>query len=381
MRYTITALIVLILVGFGVWHFGGSGTPSETQNPDGDQNIGSGQMQEDKDAPEKAVEAVASELSIPWDIAFLPDGTMLVTEREGYVRHIESGNVIPVNGVEHVGEGGLLGIALHPNFSENKYVYLYQTRIVTDGFENRVVRYTYEDDTLSFDDEIVGGIAGAPYHDGGRIEFGPDGYLWVTAGDATVESNAQNPQTRAGSIMRFNPDGSVPEDNPYANGVYSYGHRNPQGLAWDDAGRLWSTEHGRSGSLTGMDEVNLIEAGKNYGWPEIEGDETQEDMVAPKAHSGPDVTWAPASAVYWDGSVFFGGLRGEAVYEAVLEGEDVARIHRYFHEDFGRIRSIRKGPDGMFYLTTSNRDGRGEPVESDDRIIRVDPEQAFRNIE
>jgi len=319
------------------------------------------------------VTTVANNLEIPWDIAFLPDGSILATQRPGSLIHVEQDRVIPVEGVVHQGEGGLLGIALHPNFSQNRYVYLYQTTRANDRLENRVVRYTYEDDELTRDRVIIDGIAGAPYHDGGRIEFGPDGYLWVTAGDATETANAQRPQTLAGSIMRINPDGSIPDANPFDNAVYSYGHRNPQGLAWDDDAHLWSTEHGRSGALTGMDEVNLIEGGNNYGWPVIEGDETREGMVSPKAHSGPDVTWAPASAVYFDGSIYFGGLRGSAVYEAVLSGTDVTEIRRHFHNDFGRIRSIRIGPEGFFYITTSSQDGRGEPVEADDRIIRIAP--------
>jgi len=321
----------------------------------------------------KHIEIVAENLSIPWDIAFLPDDTMLVTERSGRVIHIGTNTTIPIEDVEHVGEGGLLGIALHPDFASNRFVYLYHT--VQNGGEltNRVVRYRYEDGTLSSAQNIITDLPGAPYHDGGRIAFGPQRHLWVTVGDATDADEAQNAENHNGTILRLNEDGSFPDDNPYPKGVYSYGHRNPQGLAWDDRGRLWSTEHGRSGVRSGMDELNLIETGGNYGWPEIEGDETRENMIAPKAHSGSDVTWAPASATWWDGSIFFGGLRGEALCEAVIEGDDIVEIRTHVSGQFGRIRTVKQGPDGYFYITTSNRDGRGDSVSTDDRIIKVDP--------
>lgn len=382
-------VLVIVLIGLGIVGWYTIADPSHEPSPREPRTVeeNNAGVSATTSTEKDEIAVVAKNLTIPWDIAFLPDGSMLVTERPGQLVHIEEGTTIDVDGVRHTGEGGLLGIALHPNFPENRYVYLYQTTEAADGLTNRVVRYTYADNTLSQDTVIIDGIAGALYHDGGRIAFGPDGYLWITAGDATVEANAQDPQTRAGSIMRVNPDGSIPDGNPFGNAVYSYGHRNPQGLAWDDEGRLWSTEHGRSGALSGMDEINLIKKGANYGWPDIEGDETTKGMVTPKAHSGPDVTWAPASAVYLparnaqarrDGSIYFGGLRGAAVYEAVLDGTQVTEVRRHLHNAYGRIRSIVKGPNGDLYLTTSNRDGRGEPVASDDRIIRVTPEALSR---
>jgi glucose/arabinose dehydrogenase len=319
-------------------------------------------------------EIVATGLDIPWDIAFLPDETMLVTQRPGTLVHIEEDRTIPIDGVEHAGEGGLLGIALHPDFTENNFVYLYQTTRAPDGLTNRVVRYTYQDGTLRQDKMIIDDIPGAVYHDGGRIRFGPEGKLWVTVGDAGDTGAAQDPQKLNGSILRLNADGSIPEDNPFANAVYSYGHRNPQGLTWDAKGRLWSSEHGRSGARSGMDEINLIKPGANYGWPTIEGDQTQSDMQTPKAHSGPDVTWAPASTQYYNGSIFFGGLRGATLYEAIIDGEEVREIKEHFAGQFGRIRAVVLGPDKHLYITTSNKDGRGNPAPDDDKIIRINPE-------
>lgn len=324
------------------------------------------------------IEVIATGLEIPWDIAFLPNGEMLVTERLGRLVNITTGKEIKVSGIHHVGEGGLLGMVLHPNFEQNNFIYLYHTVKTGDSVENTVVRYMYEGDTLTEDKVILSGIPSAIYHDGGRMEFGPDGKLWITVGDATSPEGAQDPGTLLGTLLRLNDDGT-PAPNTMPSGVYSYGHRNAQGLAWDDAGNLWSTEHGRtSATLTGMDEVNLIVGGGNYGWPEIEGDEERVGMISPSAHSGPDVTWAPASAVYWNGSIFFGGLKGEAIYEAVLDGASVREVKTHMKGEYGRIRTIRLGPDGMFYVTTSNRDGRGTPVAQDDRIIRMNPE-IFRN--
>lgn len=329
----------------------------------------------DQRADRATVAVVAEHLTIPWGVAFLPDGSMLVTERSGTLVHLNSGRTYPVDGVAHVGEGGLLGIAPHPAFAENRYIYLYHTTRDDRGLLNRVVRYTYEDDTLSFDRIIIDDLPGARYHDGGRIAFGPDGMLYITVGDAGNEDAAQNIDSLAGSILRLTPDGAVPEDNPYENAIWSYGHRNPQGLTWDASGRLWSTEHGRSGIRSGFDEINLIEAGANYGWPESQGDTVRSGTVAPAFHSGAEVTWAPASAAYYDGSVYFGGLRGETLYEAVIEGDDVIELRTHLVGEYGRIRTVTLGPDNYLYLTTSNRDGRGDPAPSDDRIIRVDADQ------
>jgi len=327
---------------------------------------------------------IAENLTIPWDIVFLDDGRMLVSERSGTIVIVDpdsgTSTEIEVPGVIHQGEGGLLGMAAHPDFDQNRLVYLYRTSGATadtSASVNEVVRYTFTGRALEDPEMIVDGIPGALYHNGGRIAFGPDGMLYIATGDAREPDLSQDRQSRAGKILRVTPDGDVPGDNPFADSsVYSLGHRNPQGLTWDAAGRLWSTEHGRSGpARTGMDELNLIEAGGNYGWPESEGDRVGSGTIGPRIHSGPDVTWAPASALYWDGSIFFGGLRGATLYEAVLDGTEVVELRKHFPGQFGRIRSIVLGSDGGFYLTTSNRDNRGEVAPGDDRIIRLNPEQ------
>lgn len=191
------------------------------------------------------------------------------------------------------------------------------------------------------------------------------------SGDSFKES--QDPDTLEGTLLRLRADGSVPEDNPFGTAVYSYGHRNAQGITWDGEGRLWSTEHGRSGLFSGLDELNLVEPGGNYGWPDSEGDTVLQDTVPPALHSTARITWAPASALYFEGSVFFGGLRGETLYEAVLDGEEVVELREHFKGDFGRIRAVVLGPDDFLYITTSNRDGRGNPADGDDTIIRINP--------
>lgn len=340
-------------------------------------------------------EIIATNLSIPWDIAFLPDDSLLVTERAGNLLLIEknpdgigfskSRTSIKLPRAVPRGEGGLLGITLHPNFLHNTFIYIYMTtQSSKDGTKNAVFRYQYKNGKLSDEKTIISGIPGALYHDGGRMEFGPDGFLYITTGDAQDSSIAQDLKSLGGKILRLTDEGKVPTDNPFVDragaepSIWSYGHRNPQGLAWDSAGNLWETEHGRSGITSGMDEINLIQKGKNYGWPDIEGDKTKTGMEVPALHSGEKSTWAPASAVFYEGSsgkksLFFGGLKGEALYEAVLDGTKVKELKTHFHETYGRIRTVRLGPDNMLYLTTSNRDGRGNPVDADDRIIKMDP--------
>lgn len=321
----------------------------------------------------QAIAVVAENLRIPWQIVFLPSGDFLVTDRSGQLLRIGADRKnFPVEGVRHRGEGGLLGVTLHPDFAQNNWLYLYLTTEENGRVENRVERYTLTNDALTEEAEILAGIPGSNNHDGGRLAFGPDGKLYVTTGDAEQSALAQDANSLAGKILRLNDDGGIPGDNPFGNAVWSYGHRNPQGLAWDDDGMLWSTEHGRSIPLSGYDELNLIQKGGNYGWPDSQGDSAAAFTVPPVLHSGADDTWAPASLAFLDGSLWFGGLKGATLYQ-VTDVSGTPKLIRHFEDRYGRIREVAAGPDGFLYVSTSNTDGRGAPKAGDDRILRIDP--------
>ena len=335
------------------------------------------------------LDIVARGLDTPWAIDFAPDGRFFITERPGRIRVVEKGQLQSepwlVLDVTEAGEAGLLGLALDPKFAENRHVYVaYTYRAANGRLQNRLVRLREDRKTNkgTLDKVLIDRVAGSNNHDGGRVKFGPDGKLYWTMGDAQTTRFAQDLSSLNGKILRLNSDGSIPNDNPFPNShVYSYGHRNPQGLAWQPGTkRLYSTEHGPSG-FQGCcrDEVNYIEPGKNYGWPEIRGDETKEGMVSPVIHSGTSETWAPGGTAFatrepWAGSLLFTGLRGQTLYRVVLDSNDprkVVALERLFYQQFGRLRDVVEGPDGNLYLLTSNRDGRGRPTPDDDRVIRL----------
>ena len=340
------------------------------------------------------VETIADNLEIPWSIAWLPDGTIFFTEREGNVRVIHDDKVsepifsLDVGG----GEGGLLGIAIDPNFSENHYVYLYYTYNEFLSTQNKVVRYIESNLTLLEDKVLIDEIPGAPFHDGGRIKFGPDGKLYITTGDAGNSGLAQDTNSVAGKILRINSDGTIPQDNPFSNSpIYSLGHRNSQGLDWDNKGNLVATEHGPSGFRgVAHDEVNLIKPGLNYGWPDIIGSEGKEGLVTPILNTGDD-TWAPSGADFyhgdkipaWKGKFFVATLRGNHLHmiDFDLENGQVLSHQKLFSGDFGRLRDVATGPDGYLYILTSNQDGRGSPKINDDRILRVLPLKEINSFE
>lgn len=333
------------------------------------------------------VETVAENLTIPWSIDWLPDGTALFTERNGNLRMIQNDELIQkpllslgVGGVE----GGLLGIAVDPNFQENNFIYLYYTYNEFVSTSNKVVRYQLTDRVLTEDKVIIDGIPGGPFHDGGRIQFGPDGKLYVTTGEAGNPNLAQDVNSLGGKILRINSDGTIPDDNPWEDSpIYSIGHRNPQGIDWDKSGNLVATEHGPSGWRgSAHDEINVIIPATNYGWPDIIGNETMQGLQNPILQSGDD-TWAPSGAEFyygdkipqWIGKYFVATLRGNHLHmiDFDLENNKVISHEKLFQDEFGRLRDVQTGPDGYLYILTSNKDGRGIPASNDDRILRIVP--------
>lgn len=338
------------------------------------------------------VETVVGGLEVPWAIVWTPDGRMLVTERKGRVRVVSNGQLRPqplftVPDVEQTGESGLMDISLHPQFASNHYVYL-SYAYKGEGQQVKVVRYVEDGQTLKQDKIIIDKIPAAQYHAGCRARFGPDGKLYITTGDATDRNLAQKLDSLAGKTLRLNDDGSVPQDNPLAGQqgarpeIWSLGHRNAQGMDWQPGSNLmFQTEHGPSGfdGPGGGDEVNIVEPGKNYGWPTIHHRETRNGLEAPLLEYTPAV--APASGMFYRGSAlpqfrgnfFFGGLRGERIVRVVLDGRKVVSQENLLEKKYGRIREVAEGPDGALYFSTSNRDGRGRPASDDDRIIRLAP--------
>jgi glucose/arabinose dehydrogenase len=335
---------------------------------------------------------VASGLEVAWSIVFAPDGRILFTERPGRLRVIENGTLRPeplasIAGVEASGESGLMGLALHPRFAENHLLYL---AYAYSGGEQkvRVDRYRESNGALSERKLIIEEIPAARFHAGTRLRFGPDGKLYITTGDAGKRELAQQLGSLSGKTLRLNDDGTVPPDNPFVNRqgarpeIWSYGHRNAQGLDWQPgSGLMFQTEHGPSGfdGPNGGDEVNIVEEGKNYGWPAAHHEESRPGMESPLLVYTPAV--APASGMFYRGAAFrelqgnflFGGLKGEVLIRVVLDGRRVVSQERLFEGKYGRIRDVAEGPDGAIYFSTSNRDGRGRPAKDDDRIIRLVP--------
>ncbi|MGD9960902.1 PQQ-dependent sugar dehydrogenase [Nocardioides sp.] len=317
----------------------------------------------------QVVDTIATGLAVPWGVAFLPDGSALVTERDsGRVLSITDGRVGEVGTVDEAapqGEAGLLGIAVSPTYASDQQVFLY----VTTEQDNRIVRTTYDGRRLGRLEVILDGIPNGFIHDGGRLAFGPDGYLYASTGETGEEELAQDLDSLGGKILRITPDGDAPPGNPFGESpVWSWGHRNVQGLAFDDRGRLWASEFGASE----FDELNLIVKGANYGWPLFEG------TGGNGRYAEPEVVWrtseaSPSGLAFADGRLWLGALRGERLWRVDVNGRRAGDPTDFFVGEHGRIRTVVVAPDGNLWVTTSNRDGRGDPAAGDDRILEVRP--------
>lgn len=322
-------------------------------------------------AAPRANRILARGLQVPWGLTFLPNGDALVGERETarVFRVRRSGGKVLVGKVPDVegdapGEGGLLGLAVSPDFADDRLLYAY----VTTASGDQVVRMRYADGGLGAPEPLLTGIPTATNHHGGRLMFGPAGLLYATTGDAAQPNLAQDKASLAGKILRMTADGGVPPDNPFDNHVFSYGHRNVEGIARDGRGRLWAAEFGADR----LDELNHVVKGGNYGWPHTEGPD------GPGGHRDPLVSWrtencSPSGVAVARGRAWVGALRGEALWAVNLSGPRRGRKTRYFHRRFGRIRTVENAPDGSLWITTSNRDGRNPdgPSPGDDKVVRI----------
>ncbi len=324
-------------------------------------------------------------LEAPWSLVFLPDGRALVSERPGRIRLIEGGlRPEPLALVDSVqgGEGGLMGLALHPRFPDPPFLYAMHT--FRDGGQttNRVIRLVVEGRSARFDKVIVRGIPGARNHNGGRIAFGPDGHLYIGTGEIFQAELAQDRASLGGKVLRVDAEGGIPADNPFPGSpVYSLGHRNVQGLAWHSSGALFVSEHGPSGELglRAWDEVNVIHPGANYGWPRVVGAPGRQPFVDPLV-AWRDSATPPSGSVFWNGDLYIATLRSQALIQLRVEQADghwrVKAIERWFARNrtegvLGRLRDAVVGPDNALYVLTNNQDGRGRPQPGDDRIVRL----------
>ena len=376
MRRTAAALALAALTLAGCSDDGG-GTPSPSvtatprsesaspETPDGSESTKS------PPADPEVVDTIASDLAVPWGLDFLPDGTAVVTERD-------SRRVLVIEGEQHTvrqigtidqaapqGEAGLLGVAVSPTFDTDGRLFFY----VTTVDDNRVVRATYDGSGLGDLEVVLDGIPNGFIHDGGRVEFGPDGLLYVSTGETGDTGLSQDEESLGGKILRITQDGDPAPGNPFDSAVWSYGHRNVQGLAFDDRDRLWASEFGSQD----YDELNLIEPGTNYGWPLVEGPGGEE-----QGFTDPQVVWetavaSPSGLAFLDGRLWLASLRGARLWRIDVSGAKATNPTDFFVGEYGRMRTVAVAPDGLLWVTTSNRDGRGDPAENDDRILLIDP--------
>ena len=340
------------------------------------------------------IETIVTGLDTPWDLAWGPDGQIWVSERAGRISRVNptTGQRVTAGQIPEVtesGESGLMGIAFHPDFASQPYVYASHSYTSAGALRNRLVRVRWDGQTLGAPEVLLANIPGSGIHDGSRLAIGPDRLLYMTTGDASSADLAQDRASLAGKVLRLTLTGQPAPGNPFNSAIYSLGHRNPQGLVFHPTtGALYATEHGPSDN----DEVNAIVSARNYGWPTVHGfcdNDTGNERTFCQSNNvvEPLAAWTPTIAptgadIYvadlipaWKGSLLFTSLRGAALYRLVLapDGQSVTSRETLFEGQFGRLRDVLVAPDGAVYLATSNRDGRGSPSSDDDRILRIRP--------
>jgi aldose sugar dehydrogenase len=372
---TMTLNLLILIMTFNFWAC--SKTEVKNEQPE----------IRNKENSEK-IDVFCKDLEVPWSIVFTSASRVLVNERPGRLRIIESGKLVnePLREFSEVSSGseeGLMGLALDPDYQSNKLIYLSYAYEGSDGLVVKVVRFKDNGTSLSDEKTIFDNIPAARFHAGCRLRFGPDKKLYITTGDAGERKMAQDIGNLYGKILRINSDGTIPTDNPFANSpVWSYGHRNPQGIDWyPGTDILWETEHGPSGfdGPGGGDEVNVILKGGNYGWPVVSHENSKEGMVSPLLVYTP--AEAPASGMFYTSdkipeyknNFFFGCLRGNGIIRVIIDETDHTKVKSWekLAETYGRIRDIAQGPDGYIYFSSSNRDGRGNVQKGDDKIYRI----------
>jgi glucose/arabinose dehydrogenase len=342
---------------------------------------------------ELGTEVVASGLDTVWEVAWGPDGFIWFTERGGRISRLNPQTgahaLVGQVAVSESGEGGLMGLTFHPDFGTEPWVYAAHSYSSPGGTRNRIIRLRFDGTTLGSQQIVLADIPGSSIHNGSRLAIGPDRFLYVTTGDAADAAIAQNRDALAGKILRLTLDGQAAPGNPFGSRTWTYGHRNPQGMAFAPDGSLYISEHGASDN----DEVNRIEAGRNYGWPTVRGrcdgdaGAGETSFCSANNVAEPMEIWtptiAPAGLAYYDSplipefrrSLLVATLKDATLYRLALssDGRAVTSTEKLFVRDFGRLRAVLVAPDGSIYLGTSNRDGRGTPMPTDDRIIRIRP--------
>lgn len=362
-RLVVVAVAAVVIAAVATAFF----APSQTTLPIPEPRPNSG-----GNSTSSGVQVLAENLEVPWALDVAEDGRIFFTERAGRIRVIENGTLLedPVAfiNVEQNEESGLLGLALHPNFTENHLLYIYHTYSNGSSILNKVLMLTERDNQIIESKVIIDDIPAADRNDGGRIKFGPDGKLYIATGDARQPELAQDGRSLAGKILRLNPDGTIPEDNPFEGSpVYSYGHRNIQGLAWHpETGELYASEHGDEGN----DEINIIRPGANYGWPieDCNAERFEEPVVCFTPAIAPGGIVIPSSdRLGYQSDIVLAALKAQQLRLVELPSDS----ERNILTGYGRIRDVVEAPDGTLYVATSNRDGRAIPEQGDDKILRI----------